>query len=84
MEPVEPVLKNTYQSNTCRKDISWPQFNDEPMIQEKQQVKVQQSSNKVATRGTSPELTTVFHTWVYARFIEIEKNLRRKKLHRTN
>ena len=30
-------------------------------------------------------MTTVFHTWVYGRFIEIQSNLRRrKKLHRTN
>ena len=36
-------LKNTYQSNTYRKDLSWPHFNDEPMVQEKQQVKDQQS-----------------------------------------
>ena len=43
MEPVEPVLKNIYQSNTYRKDLSWPHFNDEPRVQEKQQVKDQQS-----------------------------------------
>ena len=24
VEPVEPVLKNIYQSNTYRKDLSWP------------------------------------------------------------
>ena len=33
-EPVEPVLKNIYQSNTYRKDhilmMSWPHFDDEP------------------------------------------------------
>ena len=43
VEPVEPVLKNIYQSNTYRKDLSWPIFNDEPRVQEKQQVKNQQS-----------------------------------------
>ena len=43
MEPVEPVLKNIYQSNTYRKDLSWPHLNDEPRVQEKQQVKDQQS-----------------------------------------
>ena len=26
MEPVEPVLKNIYQSNTYRKDLSWSHF----------------------------------------------------------
>ena len=43
VEPLEPVLKNIYQSNTYRKDISWPHFNDEPRVHEKQQVKDQQS-----------------------------------------
>ena len=43
MEPVEPVLKNIYQSNTYRKDSSWPHFDDEPSVQEKQQVKDHQS-----------------------------------------
>ena len=38
------------------------------------------SSNK----GTSPDVTTVFHAWVYGRVIEIQSNLRRKNLHRTN
>ena len=28
-------------------------------------------------------MTTVFHTWAYGRFIEIQSNIRRKKLHRT-
>ena len=34
-EPVEPVLKNIYQGNTYRKDLSWPHFDDEPRLQEK-------------------------------------------------
>ena len=42
VEPVEPVLKNIYQSNTYRKDLSWPHFDDEARVQEKQQVKGQQ------------------------------------------
>ena len=29
-------------------------------------------------------MTTVFHAWLYVRFIEIQSNLRRKKLHRKN
>ena len=29
-------------------------------------------------------MTTVFHAWLYVRFIEIQSNLRTKKLHRTN
>ena len=43
MEPVEPVLKNTYQRNTYRKDLSWPDFDDKPRIQDKQQLKERQS-----------------------------------------
>ena len=29
-------------------------------------------------------MTTVFHAWPYDRFIEIQSNLRKKKLRRTN
>ena len=43
MEPVQPVMKNIHRSNTYRKDLSWPQFDDEPRVQEKQEVKDQQS-----------------------------------------
>ena len=41
-QPVQPILKNIYQSNTHRKDLRWPHFNDEPRVQEKEQVKDQQ------------------------------------------
>ena len=63
VEPVEPVLKNIYQSNTYRKDLSWPHFDDEPRVQEKQQVKDQQScisvfvaclTNPSSNRGHQP------------------------------
>ena len=43
MEPVESILRNIYQSNTYRKDLTWSHFDDEPSVQEKQQVKHQQS-----------------------------------------
>ena len=43
VESVEPVQTNTYQSNTYRKDINWPNFDNEPRVQEKQQVKDHQS-----------------------------------------
>ena len=39
VEPVEPILKNIYQSNTYRKDLCWPHFHNEPRLQEKEQVK---------------------------------------------
>ena len=93
MEPVEPVLKNIYQSNTYGKDLGWPYFSDDPKVKEKQQVKDQQSCIFIfvacltvpsSNRDTSPDVTTVFDTWVYGRFIEIHSNLRRKKLRRTN
>ena len=34
--------------------------------------------------GTNPDLTTVFYACPYDRFIEIQSNLRRKKLQRMN
>ena len=43
MGPVQPVQMNIYQSNTYRKDLSWLHFDDEARVQEKQQVKDQQS-----------------------------------------
>ena len=42
-EPVEPVPKTIYKSNAYRKDLSWSHFDDEPRVQEKQQVKDQES-----------------------------------------
>ena len=29
-------------------------------------------------------MTTIFHAWQYGGFIEIQRNLKRKKLHRKN
>ena len=40
---VEPLLMNIYQSNTYRKDLRWPHFDDEPRVQEKHQMKDHQS-----------------------------------------
>ena len=39
---------------------------------------------QVAARSTSLDMTAVFHAWPYGRFIEIQSNLSRKKIHRTN
>ena len=44
VEPVESILKKIYQSNTYSKDLNWPHFDDEPRVQERQQVKDQQSA----------------------------------------
>ena len=42
-QTIETVQMNIYQSNTYRKDLSWLHFDDEPRVQERQQVKDQQS-----------------------------------------
>ena len=34
LEPLEPVQKQIYQSNTYRKELSWLHFNDKLMVQE--------------------------------------------------
>ena len=38
---------------------------------------------QVVARRTSPEMTTAFHESLHGRFIEIQKNLGRKKLYKT-
>ena len=43
VESAEPVQMNIYQSNIYKKDLRWLHFDDEPWVQERQQVKVQQS-----------------------------------------
>ena len=43
VEPVQPIQMNFYQSNTYRKDLSWLHFNNEPRVQDRQQVKDQQA-----------------------------------------
>ena len=50
VEPVKPVQMNIYQSNTYRNDLSWLHFDDEPRVQERQQVKEQQSCMSVQER----------------------------------
>ena len=43
VEPVWASSEEHYQSNTYRKELSWPHFDHEPRVQDKQQVKDQQS-----------------------------------------
>ena len=61
--PAEPVQINIYQSNTYGKDLSWVLFNNKPRVQERQQVKDQQSCIFVfvayPTRTTSQDMTAV-------------------------
>ena len=80
MEPVKPVQMNIYQSNTNRKDLSWIHFDDKPRLQERQNMKDQQSYVSISVAylkisSTSQEhldLTTVFHACPYGEFIEIQ------------
>ena len=82
MKSAEPAQTKFYQSNNNRKDLSWLQFDNEPRVQERHQVKDQQfyisvfvayPAILVAARSTSPDMTAVFHKWPHGRFIEIEK-----------
>ena len=43
VEPLQPVQVSIYQSNIFRKDIHWLHFEHEPRVQERQQLKDQQS-----------------------------------------
>ena len=88
MEPVEPVQINIYQSNTCRKDLSWLHFDNVSKIQDRPNSPAcsllqQIQQFRVAIRSTRPDTTTVFYAWPHGRFIEIQSNLQRKKFHRT-
>ena len=79
VEPVQPVQMNICQSNTNRKELSWLHFNDEPRVQGRQQVKDQQSCISVST---SLDMTTVLHTWLYGRFIQIQSKKERNFIER--
>ena len=80
MKPVNPVQMNIYQSSTNKKDLSWLHFDNEPGLQERQQMKDQQSYVSISVAyltipSTSQEplnLTTVFHAYPYGEFIEIQ------------
>ena len=57
-------------------------FDDKPSVQEKQQVKDQQSCIFVfvaycltipINKDTSPDMATVFYSWVYSGLIEIQQ-----------
>ena len=49
-----------YQSNTYRKDLSWLHFNDEARVQERQQVKDQQS---FLSNNSKKQLGAPAQTW---------------------
>ena len=96
-EPVEPVQKNIYRSNTYRKDLSWPLLKDEPRVQERQQVKDQKccisafvayltipSGNQTQAQHDNRIPRRCIVVWQIYRDIEQQSNLQIKKLHRTN
>ena len=92
VEPVEPVRMNICQRNTYRNDLSRLHFDSEPRIYEKQQVKGQQSyipvfvtylTFQLAAMSISSDFT-VFDARPFDRFIQMQKNLRGKKVHRAN
>ena len=93
MEPVEPAQMNIYQSDTYRKDLNWIHFDNEPRVQERQREKVKYQQFwisifvaylTISTRISCPDMTTVFHAWPYGKFIEIQNQFRRNKLHKAN
>ena len=43
MKTAGPVRMNIYQKNALEKDLSWLHFDSEPRVQERQQLKDQQS-----------------------------------------
>ena len=43
VKPVKPIQNNIYQSNAYRKELSLLHFDDEPRVEEKHQLKDQQS-----------------------------------------
>ena len=93
VEPVELVKTNIYQNNTYKEDFSLLHFNSEPRVQEKQQEKTNHLAYpflqpiqqfQVAARSIIPGMKAVFNACSYGRFIEIQSNLRKKKILRTN
>ena len=93
MEPVQPNQICIYQNNTYRNNLNYLHFDNEPRVQERQQMLDQQSytpasiaylTYQVAARSTTPDMAIVFHARLYDKFIEIKSNHRRKKLHRKN
>ena len=75
-----PVQMNIYQINTYKK-LKLTTFWWWPTASRETAVKEQQPNISVFIAPT--QTSAVFHAWPYSRFIEIQSNLRRKKLHKT-
>ena len=63
VEAGQLVQMNIYQSNTYTKDLSWPHFFDDPRVQERQQVSVQQSSIPPPVTYLVFQLEVLAQTW---------------------
>ena len=63
VEAGQLVQMNIYQSNTYTKDLSWPHFIDDPRVQERQQVLVQQSYIPVPVTYLVFQLEVLTQTW---------------------
>ena len=80
VEPVEPAQISIYQSNTYRKDLGWLHFDNEPRVQERQQVKAKQSyisvfvvylTNPGSSSEHQPRHGNSIHGRSYVRYTEI-------------
>ena len=70
VEPIESIQMNIYQRNTYRRKLA----------KSRQRSK---RSREAASEGTTVlHMTTVLHVRPYGRFIEIQSNIRRKKVDR--
>ena len=81
-----------YQSSAYRKDLSCYTLTMSERFKRNTKWRTKSHGNpflwliqqlQVATRNTSPDMSSVFHAWSHGKSIEIQSNLRRKKLHRT-
>ena len=81
---MKTVQINIYQSKPIE-HLGWQHFDDEPRVQERQQGKNQQSHISAFVAFLTIPSRNYKHQPRYGtRFIEIQSNLRRKKLYRMN
>ena len=78
-------LKNQTNKNEGDTVVKLATFHNEPRVQERQQMKDQQSCIFIFVayptipsrpRSTSPDMATIFHAWPYGKFIEIHPGKR--------
>ena len=93
MELVEPVQMNITKVIPIEKYLSWLHFGNEQRVQESQQGKDQQSCISVFVAHLTIPSCNYEHQpihdsriacIVYGRYIDIQSNIRRKELPRTN